>query len=396
MINFNEQQQCYWQLLHQPESLYLLYQAQDVEHFVALMADFLNWPELNLEQMLAFIALQQPSFIPDLARFSQVWFPSHYHAQTKTISWVPVFQRLSKPFLEDDICDARRGLLASFIQPQTLLEPLLSQRESLPAINPNLMIFHWSRCGSTLVSSSFSLLKTCRVLSESMLCSDVMHHDAWPSSLIPQLVDLCLRLQGRLRPDERELVIKWNAWDLACWPMLLELYPNSRVLCLMRHPRDILASHQREAGMHMAGRVKALFLYSLPLSENTHGESSENTHAEPNLDAFRMDVLHGFAQQTAALYQSSRCILMDYQQLNALKPSVLSAILEWPLAAEDIEHWQGHWRFDVKRQGQLFVPMVPAQSTPLNESQTLSWQLLLNAYEQLLQPLVRDKNHDAS
>ncbi|MEL4274746.1 sulfotransferase [Shewanella xiamenensis] len=388
MINFNEQQQCYWQLLHQPESLYLLYQAQDVEHFVALMADFLNWPELNLEQMLAFIALQQQSFIPDLVRFSQVWFPSRYHAQTKTISWVPVFKRLSKPFLEDDICDARRGLLASFIQPQTLLEPLLSQRESLSAINPNLMIFHWSRCGSTLVSSSFSLLKTCRVLSESMLSSDVMHHDAWPSSSIPQLVDLCLRLQGRLRPDERELVIKWNAWDLACWPMLLELYPNSRVLCLMRHPRDILASHQREAGMHMAGRAKAVFLHALPLSENTHGE--------PSVDAFRMGVLHGFAQQTVALYQSSRCILMDYQQLNALKPSALSTILEWPLAAEDIEHWQGHWRFDVKRQGQLFVPMVPAQSTPLNESQTLSWQLLLNAYEQVLQPLVRDKNHDAS
>ena len=140
--------------------------------------------------------------------------------------------------------------------------------------------------------------------------------------------------------------------------------------------------------MHMAGRVKAVFRHTLPLSENTHGE--------PSVDAFRMGVLHGFAQQTAALYQSSHCILMDYQQLNALKPSALSAILEWPLAAEDIEHWQGYWRFDVKRQGQLFVPMVPAQSTPLNESKTLSWQLLLNAYEQLLQPLVRDKNHDAS
>jgi len=389
MINFNEQQQCYWQLLHQPESLYLLYQAQDVEHFVALMADFLNWPELNLEQMLAFIALQQPSFIPDLARFSQVWFPSHYHAQTKTISWVPVFQRLSKPFLEDDICDARRGLLASFIQPQTLLEPLLSQRESLPAINPNLMIFHWSRCGSTLVSSSFSLLNTCRVLSESMLCSDVMHDGDWPLVLKPQLVDLCLRLQGRLRPNERELVIKCNAWDLACWPMLLALYPDSRVLCLMRHPRDILASHQREAGMHMVGRVKALFPHSLPLTESTHGE--------PSLDAFRMGVLHGFAQQTAALYQSSHCILMDYQQLKVFKPTTLCAMLEWPLSAEDIERWQTHRRFDAKQQGQLFTPMVPTHSfTPLNESQAISWQLLLNAYEQLLQLLDRDENHDAS
>ena len=389
MIDFNEQQQHYWQLLHQPESLFLLHQAQDVEHFVALMADFLNWPELNLEQMLAFIALQQPSFIPDLARFSQVWFPSRYHAQTKTISWVPIFQRLSKPFLEDDICDARRGLLASFIQPQTLLEPLLSQRESLPAINPNLMIFHWSRCGSTLVSSSFSLLKTCRVLSESMLCSDVMHHDAWPSSLIPQLVDLCLRLQGRLRPDECELVIKWNAWDLACWPMLLELYPNSRVLCLMRHPRDILASHQREAGMHMAGRVKALSSSVLPLVDNRSGGVS--------VEALRIGVLQYFAQQTYALYQSGRGLVLDYQQLKVFKPTTLCAMLEWPLSAEDIERWQTHWRFDAKQQGQLFTPMVPTHSfTPLNESQAISWQLLSNAYEQLLQLLDRDENHDAS
>lgn len=98
MIDIHEQQQHYWQLLHQPESLFLLHQAQDVEHFIVLMADFLNWPELNLEQMLAFIALQQQGFIPDLARFSQVWFPARYHAQTKTISWVPVFKRLSKLF----------------------------------------------------------------------------------------------------------------------------------------------------------------------------------------------------------------------------------------------------------------------------------------------------------
>lgn len=68
MIDIHEQQQRYWQLLHQPESLFLLHQAQDVEHFITLMADFLNWPELNLEQMLAFIALQQQGFIPDLAR----------------------------------------------------------------------------------------------------------------------------------------------------------------------------------------------------------------------------------------------------------------------------------------------------------------------------------------
>ena len=138
-----------------------------------------------------------------------------------------------------------------------------------------------------------------------MLCSDVMHDDHWPLELKPQLVDLCLRLQGRLRLGERELVIKWNAWDLACWPMLLELYPKSRVLCLIRNPKDIMFSHQRVAGRHMAGGQSLL-------PTELHTQQMENT--EPSLDEFRTTVLQHFAQLSAALYQSSRAILLDYHQ----------------------------------------------------------------------------------
>ncbi|MCB2384394.1 sulfotransferase domain-containing protein [Shewanella sp. SR1] len=384
MVDFKEQEQRYWQLLHQPESLFLLHRANDVEHFIVLMADFLAWPELSLEHMLAFIALQQETFIPDLDRFSQAWLPCRYQSQHKTVSWVPALHKLSKPFLEDDISDARHCLLASFIQPKTLLAPLLSQRESLPIVNPSLMIFHWSRCGSTLLSSSFALLETCRVLSESMLCSDVMHDDHWPLALKPQLVDLCLRLQGRLRLGERELVIKWNAWDLACWPMLLELYPKSRVLCLIRNPKDIIASHQRVAGRHMAGGQSLL-------PTELHTQQMENTDTEPSLDEFRTTVLQNLAQLSVALHQSSRAILLDYHQLKDLKPTTFSTILGWPLSEGEIERWQHHWRFDAKQQGQLFTPVVPNEPVPIRECQSPSWQQLLITYNQLLQRLYWDK-----
>lgn len=390
MVNdMQERQNRYWQLLHQPDRLLLLHQASSVEQFVTLMGDWLAWPELTLDQMLTFIHMQRwEDFTPKLALFSQAWLPYRYCSQSKEIYWIPAFNQLSKPFIEDDISDIRLGLLAIFIQPKTLLKPLLTQFESVPEIHPCLMIFHWSRCGSTLVSSSFSKLNDCLVISESMLCSDIMRDDFWSQELKVKLVDLCLRLQGRFRHGERHLVVKWNAWDLAYWPMLLALYPQSRVLCLIRNPKDILASHQRLAGRHM---VEGQGL----LSTEWHRQQIETMSTAFSLNEFRISVLQHLAQLTHALLSSNRAILLDYQQIKDFQPTTLSTILGRSLSKDEMECWQDHWRFDAKQQGQVFTPVVSNEPVPLSELQSPSWLQLFMTYNQLLQRLYWDKKHDA-
>ncbi|MGX9461410.1 hypothetical protein ACWXWU_09230 [Shewanella sp. A14] len=395
-------QAMYWQLLHNNKQLINLYQANSIAQFVALMAQYLQWPNLNVEQMLAFIAGQQSDFTPDLARFSQCWMPNRYDKTSKTVSWLPAFCSLTKPFLEDSLSDANRSLLATFIKPVTLFKPLLAQRESVPEVSPDLMIFHWSRCGSTLVSGSFAQLDNCLVLSEPVFCSEVIHDTDWPEVLKPQLVDLCLRLQGQFRQQNRDcqrnsavnsssivhsssasadvinkLVVKWNAWDLAFWPMLLALYPKSRVLCLMREPQAILASHSRLLGRHM---VQAAHL----ISPKWHDDVLLMALTKPTQEQYSLGVLMHLAQLTQDLLQTGRVILLDYQYLQKQKPVSLATLLAWPLQEYELERWRVHWQFDAKHQGQAFKPADINQPVTIHPSSKAMWHALLNHHKQLL------------
>lgn len=406
--------QQYGQLLHNPARLLQLHQASSVDQFVVLMAEFIAWPKLTLEQMCVFIQTQQalftvngePTDTPaprlELAAFSQAWQPYRYCEKTKTISWVPAFRPLSDPFLEDSLSEARRCLLATFIQPVTLLAPLLAQRESVPAVAPALMIFHWSRCGSTLVSSSFAQLDSCLVLSEPVLCSQVLHDTDWPQAMKAQLVDLCLRLQGRMRQPARPtsaaktaLIVKWNAWDLAFWPLLLTLYPHSHVLCLMRQPQAILASHQAAAGRHMV-RSSSL------VSSQWHNDVLQYVSAESTQIAYSLGVLQHLAQLTIDLMQdyqtlayqdavsvlqgasSRRVVLLDYAQLQQLESADLAALLAWPLTLHELALWQTHWQFDAKQRGKVFCPAALHREASSLLHPVRHWQALLSCYQSLL------------
>lgn len=424
--------QQYWQLLHNPQQLRLLHQTTSVEQFVGLMAQFLTWPNLTLEYMSEFIKAQQQVLLTqgseqhgmskpplELVAFSQAWQPYRYCEKTKTVSWVPAFRPLSEPFLEDSLSEARRCLLATFIQPVTLLAPLLAQRRSVPEVVPELMIFHWSRCGSTLVSSSFAKLDRCLVLSEPVLCSQVLHDCDWPQPIKMQLVDLCLRLQGRIRHQAQptsatktELIVKWNAWDLAYWPLLLTLYPRSRVLCLIRQPQAILASHQRLVGRQMINS-------SALISRQWHSDVLQHLSEDPRQEYYGLGVLQHLAQLTTDLMQACqtsaepalaaqnisqvaydmapwRPVLLDYQQLVQCDPEALSALLAWPLTLDELALWRRHWQFDAKQQGKMFRPVALSQVEEFPLVSSPVWQTLLASYQGLLVMFAMANWHDDS
>lgn len=167
--------QLYQQLLHNESQLRALWRCEGLEHFVHLMADFLHWPELEFQQLLIFLHEQnQQPLQPDLELFSRCWLPYAYKRAGQQLLWIPAFQKPEQPFLEDDLVIWRQSLLAQLILPVTQLQPLLAQMQNLPAMQPQLLIFHWSRCGSTLVSGCLMLEPELKVLSESMLISDVL------------------------------------------------------------------------------------------------------------------------------------------------------------------------------------------------------------------------------
>ncbi len=328
----------YRQLLQQPDELWQLAQASSLAEFCAVLATALQWPALSVETMLTFLQQQNQLYLePELVPFSQLWQPATYRRKDQSISWLPAWHRLSQPFYLDDLQLAGQSLLAQLIKPVSRLVDLLPQRQFLPAVTPDLLIFHWSRCGSTLLSGSFGLASEVKVLSESMLISDMLLDPHWPRSMHPDLLQLLIRLQGQCRHAETKLVVKCNAWDLQDWPLWLQTFPAAKVICLGREPGRILASHQRVAGRQM-----------VYLQPSVWRDSTLLNPALPLLLG-RIQVMQSLLQHSAALLATGRAQWLDYSQLIKLSPDRIAAWLGLQLDQQQQARWLAFWQTDAKQ-----------------------------------------------
>lgn len=329
----------YHVLLHDASRLKALWQTTQVDDFVAKMRLYLQWPELNFELLLDFLTAQnQQPFCPELASFSLCWQPYAYQAQRGIVRWVPAFIKPVLPFFEEDLALSRQNLLAQLIQPCSQLAQLLPLRLTVPPVQPALLIFHWSRCGSTLVSGSFALQPDIKVLSESMLASDLLLDPTW-SGQQTQVLDLVLRLQGRLRHQEQKLVIKCNAWDLQHWPIWLATYPSAKRLCLIRQPEAVLASHHYLAGRHMVRQQPALW---------------DGLDTAVTLLEYQCQVIKHMAELMIELLQQHPCKLLSYEQLTHTSAQQLAVLAGSTLTEIEQRRWNAFRHFDAKQQGVPF------------------------------------------
>ena len=101
------------------------------------------------------------------------WFPHRYHAASRSLAWCLPDGPATEPFQDEYIARCRRQLAGSFIQPRTSIAPLLATApDPLPV--PAGLVFHLSRCGSTLVSGCLSTLDDTTVLSEPPPMTEVL------------------------------------------------------------------------------------------------------------------------------------------------------------------------------------------------------------------------------
>ncbi|WP_139056519.1 sulfotransferase [Rheinheimera sp. A13L] len=315
-----------------------------IDTFVTLMSDYLDWPDLSFNSLVAFLNQQnQQQHDVQLEIFSRFWQPASYQALTQSFIWAPAFAALSQPFYIDDMQKARQNLLGQLIRPCTKVSDLVNQRFSLPELNPDLVIFHWSRCGSTLLSGALAKDPDVKVVSESMLISQMLMDPHWHASEHQELLDLALRLQGRFRHGEHQLVVKCNAWDLQDWRLWARSYPAANIICLGRDPAKIFSSHQRLSGMHMV---------PLPVPV-WRGEY------KPDLQSgicWQVQVLQTLMQQSSQLLAESTACWLDYQQLVELEAEQLAVILRLSSPEFFVRNWSLHKQMDAKQPESFFSP----------------------------------------
>jgi hypothetical protein len=181
-----------------------------------------------------------------VARRDDVW----------TVDWCRLGgERFTDPFFEETV---RRCVQRPFNLAFRTLTPLDELSESPPgALRPDGLIFHLSRCGSTLIAQALAALPEHLVLSEPAPIDDVVRsplHDASVSDerRVRWLRAVAGALGRRYYGDERRFVLKLDSWHVYDLALFERAFPGVPWVFVYRDPLEIVVSHARQFAWGMS------------------------------------------------------------------------------------------------------------------------------------------------
>lgn len=180
--------------------------------------------------------------IADLARWTPIRFD--LSGPAPTVDWADLStDRFVEPFFDQTIARWASGPHAKPLV-RTGLDAFLAL-DSEPSLDPAGLIFHLSRCGSTLVSRLLGTLPGVVVIAEPSPLNALLglDPDRVDGATLVRLVRLLVRALGRRRHgDERQLVLKCTSWNIRRQEILAAAFPETPWVWVQRDPLDVMAS----------------------------------------------------------------------------------------------------------------------------------------------------------
>jgi hypothetical protein len=120
-----------------------------------------------------------------------------------------------------------------------------------PRPHPAGLIFHLSRCGSTLVHRMLGASATVTSLSEVPIFDEAVQFCLnWQGPQDIKLKVLQTIVAGLSNASgRRPLTLKLDAWHILSWPLLRSAFPDVPAIFLYREPAEVLVSQQRMRGI---------------------------------------------------------------------------------------------------------------------------------------------------
>jgi hypothetical protein len=180
--------------------------------------------------------------IADLARWTPIRFD--FSGSAPMVDWADLSgERFVEAFFDHSV-----GRWASSPQAAPLVRTGLEALVALdnePSLEPAGIIFHLSRCGSTLVSRLLGTLPGVVVLAEPSPLNALLGLDPARVDQAAQIqfVRLLVRALGRRRhDDEHQLVLKCTSWNIRHRAILAAAFPGTPWVWVQRDPARVLAS----------------------------------------------------------------------------------------------------------------------------------------------------------
>jgi len=180
--------------------------------------------------------------IAELARWTPIRFD--LSGPAPTVDWADLsHERFVEPFFDQTVARWATGPHAKPLV-RTGLDAFLAL-DNEPSLDPSGLIFHLSRCGSTLVSRLLGTLPGVVVVSEPSPLNALLglDPDRVDGATLVRLVRLLMRALGRRRHgDERHLVLKCTSWNIRRREILAAAFPETPWVWVQRDPADVVAS----------------------------------------------------------------------------------------------------------------------------------------------------------
>jgi hypothetical protein len=217
-----------------------------------------------------------------------------------------------------------------------------------PGLRPAGLIFHMSRCGSTLIAQMLAQLSATIVLSE------------------PQPLDALIRLRRRgvddatlagwlrgmagalaqPRNGEQRLFFKFHAWHVLELPLIRRAFPGVPWIFVFREPRAVLRSHERMPGPEVtAGMI------DFPGA----GVAADTFDPEPPAE-YAARVLAAFCEAALAQHASGPCAFVAYDDLPEAFFSELLPFFGVAATSEECERMRAASRRDSKAPSIVSAP----------------------------------------
>jgi len=132
------------------------------------------------------------------------------------------------------------------------VQDLITIGSRLATVHPSCLIFHVSRCGSTLLANALRATGNCVALSEPKIITDLFHfcHDLPVSaqelrdSILQSVVNLYATYQGM----QRNVVIKLASWNLLNLRSFRKIWPQTPCILMIRDPGEVIISNLKPGG----------------------------------------------------------------------------------------------------------------------------------------------------
>jgi hypothetical protein len=183
------------------------------------------------------------------------WLPAEVTqvAGRRALTWLRFgARRLTESFYADSLTLARHRPFNRLFSFRTPLDALEARAAMLPSLPPSGLIFHMSRCGSTLAAQMLAASPANIVVSEAAPLNAVVQMENLDETAKVALLRAMAAALGQVRaPGEARLFLKLDCWHTRDLPLFRRAFPDTPWVFLYRDPVEVMVSHLRRRGVQM-------------------------------------------------------------------------------------------------------------------------------------------------